>query len=58
MAGQYTYLVGLLIFGAILGTVGLIAAERERRARAGQRADRPEQLPLPMPNSQPPVHAR
>jgi hypothetical protein len=31
MSGQYTYLVGLLIFGAILGTVGLITAERERR---------------------------
>lgn len=31
MASQYTYLVGLLIFGVILGTVGLVAAERERR---------------------------
>ena len=33
MNGQYTYLVGLWIFGAILGTWGFIAAVRERRAR-------------------------
>jgi hypothetical protein len=50
MAGQYTYLVGLLIFGAILGAVGLIAAERERRAR--RLAERsPEQLPRGLTSS-------
>jgi hypothetical protein len=30
--GDYTYLVGLVIWGVILGTIGLITAGRERRA--------------------------
>ncbi len=34
MTGPYTYLIGLFIFGVILGTVGLLAAARERQADA------------------------
>ena len=30
--GEYTGLVGLAIWGLVMGTIGLIAAERERRA--------------------------
>ena len=30
--GEYTYLIGLVIWGAILAVVGLIAAKRERNA--------------------------
>jgi hypothetical protein len=30
--GEYTYLVGLVVFGVILFTAGMIAAGRERRA--------------------------
>jgi hypothetical protein len=58
MAGQYTYLLGLLVFGVILGAAGIVAAERERRARIGHGDAKPEQLPLPMSSSQPPAHAR
>jgi hypothetical protein len=47
MAGQFTYLVGLLIFGALLGAVGLIAAERERRRSRGHA--NPSQMILPLP---------
>jgi hypothetical protein len=31
--GEYTYLVGLVIMGLVVFAVGMVAAERERRAR-------------------------
>lgn len=29
--GEYTYLIGLIVMGIVVGTFGLIAASRERR---------------------------
>jgi hypothetical protein len=55
MANEYTYLFGLLIFGAILGTAGLVAAQRERRARVGTQGAPGEQLALPMTRTPPPA---
>jgi len=55
MANEYTYLIGLLIFGAVLGTAGLVAAQRERRSRLGKHGIRSEQLQLPMTRTQPPA---
>jgi len=36
LMGEYTYLVGLVIWGVILGTIGLVAASRERRSHGNR----------------------
>ena len=37
MSGEWTYLIGLVILGVIMGTAGWIAANKERRLHYARR---------------------